>query len=251
MYKACDETGVIEDKIGKKGVLLARRDNSVFIRNLYEDIINLVFENESMENVFYYVIQELNKLCSNSFEYSKFVITKAVGDIGGMQLVPYKNEKGVNKVKVGNYILPLLPQDKKERESQFEKKGVNNEMDYYKKCLPAVVQLAEKMRERGMRVDAGSRLEYVISDTKCKNDKQYDKLESIDYFKTYSDILKIDFMYYLKLLINPLDEVLNVVFKDDPRFKKDFVESQYNIRKKHVKLLEDLRKMFEPKLKFK
>ena len=124
-------------------------------------------------------------------------------------------------------------------------------MDYYKKCLPAVVQLAEKMRNRGMRVDSGSRLEYVITDTYNKNDKQYDKLESIDYFKNHSGILKIDFMYYLKLLVNPVDEILNVAFQDNAKFKKNFIEEQYKIRKNRVKLLEDLKSLFEPKLKFK
>ena len=248
MYKSCGRDGVVEDKIGKKGVLLARRDNSVFIRNLYEEITRLIFDKNGREDIIYYILQELNKLCSNSIPYDKFVITKAVGDIANMELLPFKNEKGV---KVGNYILPLLPREAKERKSQLEKKGVTTELEYYRKCLPAVVQLAEKMRERGMRVDSGTRLEYIISDTNCKNDKQYDKLESIDYFKKYSDILKIDFMYYLKLLINPLDELLNVAFKNDPKFKKDFIDEQYTMRKNKVKLMDDLKKMFEPKLKFK
>ena len=84
-----------------------------------------------------------------------------------------------------------------------------------------------------------------------KNDKQYDKLESIDYFKNHSGILKIDFMYYLKLLVNPVDEILNVAFQDNVKFKKNFIEEQYKIRKNRVKLLEDLKSLFEPKLKFK
>ena len=58
-------------------------------------------------------------------------------------------------------------------------------------------------------------------------------------------------MYYLKLLINPLDELLNVAFKNDPKFKKDFIDEQYTMRKNKVKLMDDLKKMFEPKLKFK
>lgn len=250
MYKSCGRDGIVDEKIGKKGVLLARRDNSVFIRNLYEQIIKFVFDNLKRDDMLYFLIQELNKLCSNVLDKKNFVITKAVGDTGGMQLVPFTNEKGVRKVKVGSYILPLLPKDKEEREKQFIKKDVTNEKDYYKKCLPAVVQLAEKMRSRGMRVDNGTRLEYVITDTNNKNDKQYDKLESIDYFNNHSDVLKIDFMYYLKLLINPVDEVLNIVFKDDPKFKKDFVAEQYKIRTNRNKLLNDLRLSFEPKIQF-
>jgi len=250
MYKSCGRDGIVDEKIGKKGVLLARRDCSVFIRNLYEQIIKFVFDSTKLDDMLYYIIEQLNNLCSNNLDKKNFVITKAVGDTGGMQLVPFTNEKGVRKVKVGSYILPLLPKDKEERESQLAKKDVTNEKDYYKKCLPAVVQLAEKMRNRGMRVDNGSRLEYVITDTYNKNDKQYDKLESIDYFNNHSDILKIDFMYYLKLLINPLDEVLNIVYKDDPKFKKDFIAEQYKIRNNRIKVLNDIKGLFEPKIQF-
>jgi intein/homing endonuclease len=250
MYKSCGRDGIVDEKIGKKGVLLARRDCSVFIRSLYEQIIKFVFDSTKLDDMLYFLIQELNNLCSNTLDKKNFVITKAVGDTGGMQLVPFTNEKGVRKVKVGSYILPLLPKEKEERESQLAKKEVTNEKEYYKKCLPAVVQLAEKMRNRGMRVDNGSRLEYVITDTYNKNDKQYDKLESIDYFNNHSDILKIDFMYYLKLLINPLDEVLNIVYKDDPKFKKDFIAEQYKIRNNRIKVLNDVKGLFEPKIQF-
>ena len=250
MYKSCGRDGVVEDKIGKKGVLLARRDNSVFIRELYEQLIQLVFDNISMEDVFYFLLEELNKLFSNCIDNKKFVITKAVGNVDNMNITPYTNEKGVRKVKVGNYILPLLPEDDEARQSQFDKKEVNNAVDYYKKCLPAVVQLADKMRDRGMRVDNGTRLEYLITDTGMKNAKQYDKLESIEYFNKHSSILKIDFMYYLKLMINPFDEVLNVAFKEEKRFKKDFIKGQYELRKKKVKLLVDLKELFEPFILF-
>ena len=37
MYKACGRDGIVNQKIGKKGVLLARRDNSLFIRNIYDN----------------------------------------------------------------------------------------------------------------------------------------------------------------------------------------------------------------------
>ena len=66
MYKSCGRDGVVDNKIGKKGVLLARRDNSVFIRNLYEKIIIKIFDNEDRDDILYFILQEFNKLCSNS-----------------------------------------------------------------------------------------------------------------------------------------------------------------------------------------
>ena len=103
------------------------------------------------------------------------------------------------------------------------------------------------MKRRGQRVDAGTRLEYVIALNNGHLDKQYDKVESFDYFKTHNDVLKIDFMYYLKLLYKPLDEVLYIAFKSD----KNFIKSQYDFRfKVRDKLLDELKTLFKTKLKF-
>ena len=44
MYKECGKDGVVHNKIGRKGVLLARRDNSVFVRNIYEKVIGKIFD---------------------------------------------------------------------------------------------------------------------------------------------------------------------------------------------------------------
>ena len=167
---------------------------------------------------------------------------------------PYKDEKGKMKIKIGNYIAPLLPKNAKEKEKELLKKEAMNDKDYYRKCLPAVVQLAEKMRSRGQRVDVGTRLEYVIVDV-GKNKKQYEKIEHIDYFLQHNDIIRIDFLDYVKLMINTIDDVLNVAFnkniQDGYKFKKNFLFDQYNFRSNNrKKLLNELKQLFSPKLIF-
>jgi len=204
---------------------------------------------------------------SNSLDYKSFVITKAVGDTAGFNektkesqyVIPFTDEKGKVKGKIGNYTVPLLADDPDEREDQLRKKGALTTKEYYEKCLPAQVQLAEKIRRRGGRVEAGARLEYLIinSDNGHKG-KQYEKIEDFTYFKSHSNILKVDFFYYLDNLINPLDEVLNVVFGKDEdqnkykyKFKKGFIESQYIFRYKiREKVMEELRELFSTKLIF-
>lgn len=258
MYKSCGKNGVIEDKIGKKGVILARRDSAVLVRTLYEKIIEMIFKNISHEDILYFIIEELNKICSNSFPHKDYVITKAVGDVNEMTVEPFIDEKGIKKARIGNYTVPILPTTKSERDKQLLLKDADDEDEYYKKCLPAVVQLAEKMRSRGQRVDAGTRLEYVIIDNGVKNDKQYNKLENLDYFESHSDILKIDFMYYVKLLINPIDQLLNVAFDNEKnnkkykyRYKKDFLLHQYDFRSIiRAKVIEQIKNLFKPKIEF-
>jgi DNA polymerase elongation subunit (family B) len=265
MYKACGKDGVVEKKIGKKGVLLARRDNSVFVRKLYEEVINRVFDKVNRDDLLYFILQELNKLFSNSLDYKNFVVTKAVGDTAGFSektkesqyVIPFKDEKGKIKGKIGTYTVPLLSEDPKERENQLKKKNALTAKEFYEKCLPAQVVLSQKIKRRGGRVENGARLEYlIVESSEGHKGKQYEKIEDFDYFKIHSNIIKVDYFYYLEVLINPLDEVLNVVFgKHDKsyqyQFVKDFTQQQFDFRYKiRNKMMLELKSLFKPKLLF-
>lgn len=247
MYKSCQRDGVVGDKIGKKGVLLARRDSSVFVRNLYEDVIKMIFFKKQKDEILFYIIEELNKLCSNSLDYKKFVITKSVGNTDNLVPTLVKDEKGVEHMMMGDYKVPKLPTDLNERAEQLEKKSATTDNEYYEKCLPAQVQLAIKMRRRGHPVQSGTRLEYLITDINNHNDKQYEKIEDFDYFKKFSDILTVDFFYYLKISINSIDEILNIAFGTE----LDFIKEQYNFRYKvRRKVLNDIKSLSTPKIQF-
>jgi DNA polymerase elongation subunit (family B) len=232
MYLACDRNGVISNKVGKKGVLLARRDNSQFIRTLYGDIIMKLFNKYDIDQILYELIQEINKLCGSAYPSKDFVVTKAVGALEDYKIKP----------------LPENPEKRQKRLSDLN----CTEKDYNIKCLPAQVQLAEKMRSRGMRVDPGSRLEYVITVGAGHKAKQSEKVEDVDYYRNYADsgILKIDYMYYLKLLAMPLDQVFRVVYGHDFMVDKykyrmnEFVLNQYKYRLKLMKVHEELLELF-------
>jgi len=252
MYRKCLRDGIVDKKIGKKGVLLARRDNSKFIRDIYESVISKIADDVSRDDILYYVINEINEMCSGVKPVNDFIVTKSVGDNGGLMVEPFVNEKGIKKAKVGDYTVPILSIDKKEREEQLIKKGVNTEDEYYLSCLPAQVQLAERMRRRGQRVDAGTRLEYVVCDPDNHTGKQYEKLESAEYLIKHKEYINIDYMYYLKALINPLDQVLDVAYGDDNDYKKGFIDTQYKQRWKiRHKFMEQLKDLFRPNLIFK
>ena len=250
MYRKCLRDGVVDDKIGKKGVLLARRDNSKFIRDVYEAVISMIADNKAKEPILDYVVDELNQMCSNCKPISDFVVTKAVGNTGGLNPIQFINEKGEAKAKVGDYTVSLLPDQENDPlgyDEELAKKGAIDGKEYYLLCLPAQVQLAERMRRRGQRVDVGSRLEYVISDPARHTAKQYEKVESVEYMAKHQDVLQIDYLYYVKALANPLDQVLSVAFKD----VDDFVLSQYNFRYKiRGKMLIELKNLTRPRLKF-
>lgn len=235
------------DNLGKKGVLLARRDSSKFVKYIYENVINKVADNVSKEEIVLWVLDEINTMFSGSKTPDNFVITKAVGNIDNLTAIPFVNEKGVKKAKVGDYTVPILSDNKNEREKQLIKKEVSSSREYYLTCLPAQVQLAEKMRRRGTRVDNGTRLEYVITDPKHHKAKQYKKIESLEYYVKFREVIKIDYFYYLKALSNPLDQLLSVVFPD----LEEFVLKQYKFRlQNHKKMMEELETLFSPKIIF-
>lgn len=252
MYRKCLRDGVIENKIGKKGVLLARRDNSKFVRDIYETIISKIADNKNRDDIIYYIMKELNDLCSGVKPYTDFVITKAVGNCGDLHAEGFVNEKGIKKAKVGDYTVPILSTNKQEREEQIAKKGAENAQEYYFMCLPAQVQLAERMKSRGQRVDAGTRLEYIVTDPQAHTAKQYEKIEHMDYLAKHSDIIKIDYLYYLKQLVNPVDQLLNVAFGGDKDYRIGLIMEQYKYRwKVHNKLIQEIKNLTQPKLIFK
>lgn len=254
MSLKCYRDGKISDKIEKKGVLLARRDNCQYIRHVYSTTIMKIFNREPEEKIIYNLLQEINRLCSGYYPHTDFKVTKSIGSIGdGIKVIPFQNEKGQIKGKLGNYTVPLLSTEKKERERQFKLKDCDTEEEYYIRCLPAQVQLAERMRKRGQRVSEGSRLGYVITMNIGHTAKQYYKIESSDYFSKHGDVLKLDYFYYLKLLSNSMDQVLNVLYKDDKKglYQLNFTLNQYKYRYKiREKFLTEIKELFQPKLKF-
>ena len=65
-------------------------------------------------------------------------------------------------------------------------------------------------------------------------------------------------VYYLKLMSNPFDDVLNILYNNDDntnssyKFQKDFVLNQYKYRLKiKTKMLDELKTLFQSKLIFK
>ena len=268
MSLACDRDGTLEmnkdgtKKIKKKGVLLTRRDNCDYVRKLYADITMKIFDKVPRDDILYSVIQSINTLCSGRVECKDFITTKAVGDCGTRNSKghlqpsqPYVDEKGNERIMLGSYKVPPLSKDPAKREHQFKLKDCNNENTYYIRCLPAQVQLAEKMRRRGQIVDTGSRIEYVITDPQNINGKQYKKIEDAEYYQKHRDLVKLDYFYYLKSLVNPLDQMLNCVYdkkdQNEYKFHRHFMKLQYDYCLKiRQPVIEEIKNLTKPKLIF-
>jgi ribulose-5-phosphate 4-epimerase/fuculose-1-phosphate aldolase len=140
----------------------------------------------------------------------------------------------------GGAKLQSLPKEKRLQQLKC------TESQYYSmKGLPSHIQLAEKMKLRGKRVEAGTRLEHVVIDNFDIDGKLFDKIESWEYFKENKNILRLDFYYYLKLFINPLDQIVETAFGI-----KDFTKKIYKYHILKYKTLKQLKTIANAKLNF-
>jgi len=241
IYRSCFRDGITDlDKIGKKGVLLTRRDYSNWIRDVYKKTVLMIFEKVGESEVLTRLADEFNTLCSGVVPVKNFIITKSVGDVtceenGKLKIEKFTNEKGIDKALIGDYKVPYISAET--RDNQLSKKEAETDEEFYTRSLPAQVQLAMKMRKRGQRVEAGSRLEFVVLNTDNVKDNLCDKYEHIDYFTQNSDVLKLDFLFYLKLLSLQLDQILVIAYPNT----KSFALNQYKLRLQREKLLASIR----------
>ncbi len=269
MALKCDnKTGDIYPKIEKRGVLLSRRDNSAYSREFYSKLIMKAFYKESLSDVLSLFREELNKLYCNSILAKDLTITKSIGEVKDYKIRDFSDDDKKMTERLKKLELNDLSANLEVIRKIFKcyvdlsKPDSDVDMDTYKhykytsplefeiveqyidKSLPSQVQLAEKMRRRGTRVDAGERLGYVVIETDDTKDALFKKIEDVDYFKENMQYLKIDSLYYTKLLINPFDEVLSAVYKKDKIF-----DQYYKSRVNYFKVLNELKSLFSPKIR--
>lgn len=134
-------------------------------------------------------------------------------------------------------------------EENLEDHRINNQLEYQiveeylNKALPSQMQLAQKMRKRGTFLTAGERIAYVVIESLSSKDKLFDKIEDLDYFKENKNYINIDQLYYVKLMVNPMDEVLKAAYNKDDIFKKVYKQKEY-----HSKVMQQLKDLFSPRI---
>jgi len=210
----CDINGVMDKQLYKKGVVLQRRDNCKFLKDIYEhtlwNILNnaekLRFENVDIKDILRHP-----------------VVSKTIDEI-----IEYVNDLFRFKYTAKDFVIT---------------KGLNR-VDYVGKRKPAHASLADKLGKRGITVPVNTRLEYVLINLDKKDKLQEDIIEEFGYFKEHKDILRIDYFYYLEhQVMKPIDEILNVAFKI-PKF----MDTHVKLRLNKLSIQKQLRTIFSPKV---
>jgi DNA polymerase elongation subunit (family B) len=242
IYYSCGEDGTVskdgkgKPKMGKRGVVLSRRDNCKFMKDVYSSVIDEIFDETESNEILNGVVKKTLDLYTRQIEYGgstekddavflkDLVVTKSVGDYGGetctFKPIMGKNDKGEDKWKIGNYVVPLITEDTIQSEGTNGMPMTEEEIkEWYLERLPGQVQLEIKVRRRGHAKEEGQRLSYVVTDIGYKG-KQSEKIEAVDYFKAHSKVLKIDYGYYVERLVEPLDQVFQAVFYETENYRQ-------------------------------
>lgn len=231
MWNTLLEDGSFKDKIESKGVALVRRGMGKFLKDIYKTVVDAIFNKKSEQEIMDIIVNYFNDCCSHSMDISKFVLTKVINPIESFKKkelseIPEKRTKRLKDLDIN------------EDDSDFEEL-------YLIRSLPAHIQLAHKIKSRGKNVHDGERLEYIVTTRGNLKSKLSVKIEDVEYQRQFSHILHIDFLHYIHLCVNQLDEVLDLILS-----KPGFVESQYKLRFNKVKLHGQLLGHFRPRIEF-
>ncbi len=230
IYQSVNKDGVLDAEIGKKGVVLAKRDNSGALKQLFETVAMYIFDRRSTDDIINFVVDYVDGMFRTKLADDLFVVTKSVKDSSG---------DITDDGKLGDYKVKSLAVDESRRAKQLNGKS---ERDFYIASCPAQVRLAERMRLRGAPVDVGSRLEYVAVDKGLKCTLG-DKIEDYDYFKLRRKYMRLDILYYLHSFINPIDQLLSVGIGH-----KTLTNDQYRYRTSFRKVINQLSDYGGPKI---
>jgi DNA polymerase elongation subunit (family B) len=237
LYFTVTPEGKMSTKIENKGVLLKRRDNSKVIRDIYEDVIRMVLNRTLQVNLISKFAEYVDLMYVRHPNAEDYAMSKSVKGIENFVITP----RDTKTIQYGDYVVPRLKDNPVDRAAQLEDKGASNEATFYQAHLPGAVQLALRMRSRGQHIESGSRLSYVVTRRVEHRASVTDKMEEMEYFKLNYSKQMIDVLHYLHLLINPIEEVLTVMYGNQ---YKNFVKDMYKYRIKYDAVVHELYQLF-------
>lgn len=188
----------------KKGVMVVRRDNCKWARDVYTSVMNSILIDKTKDEIMNIITDSINDLYTMKIKDVDLVIVVGVKDVK-----EYADKK-IQK-EPSSDINPFIDIDRKAI------RGVTDPLDsrlVYKNKLQA--KLCLKMLRRGDTVPPNTRLEYVLLDI-GHDDKTIttgDRVEDYTYYRENKDETRsiIDRAEYVRKISTPINEILNVAF---------------------------------------
>lgn len=193
--------------IDKKGVVLARRDNSNYLRLAYKKMTDAILDNKSEQEVMYILYDEIDKLFTRQVPDTHLIIYTGVKNV--MNYAKKKEKKS------GKNVIDVYYLDSNKEPIDDPIGPLDPRLVYpnYPQCL-----LSLKMLRRGTDVPSNTRLEYLYLENN-KAEHQGEKAEDYTYYKENKEIegFKPDYLHYIeKQLSKPVTELLEVKYPREP-----------------------------------
>ncbi len=196
-------------KFQKKGVVLARRDNSQYLRDSYEAITKSILDGKSKDIVYNMLYDKVHMLFTRQIPDSHLIIY-----LGVKSVIDYaRNKQEIVKAN-GDTIKVFVDENR----NTFDPIGPLDPRLKYSN-IPQVL-LSLKILRRGEEVPANTRLEYVYVEDEFA-EHQGDKAEDYTYYREHRNGLvengmRPDFLHYIeKQLTNPITELFTVMYPGD------------------------------------
>lgn len=230
MYYTCKRDGTVSQNIGQKGVLLARRDHSLFVKKTYGKTVIDCFDKKSLDEVMDNIFSRAMNVMLMNIDDEEYKISKSVNDYNEGK-AKFNDEE--QRYLMGAYKVPT-PKDGL----------VGVEADKFcQNRLPAQVQLEIRMLDRGEQKPEGSRLAFVVCE-KVGTKKQAERIEEFTFYQKNKRYNKLDRIYYIERLVDPLEQIVSAVFG------KKIVENTLSIFRKKKDVMDELKMLCRPKLIF-
>lgn len=190
--------------VTKKGVVLARRDNSKYLRETYNDLIMHILDRGSEKEFMYKIYDAVHALFTRQIPENYFVIYMGVKNV-----VEYAEKKKIQMANGEEKEMFVSGIDG----SLFDDPiGWDDDRLKYRNIPQCLLSL--KMTQRGVIIPANTRLEFLYMMNKDAN-YNGDKAEDYTYFKENKKKLKmkVDYFHYLEnQLSKPVTELLGVKY---------------------------------------
>jgi DNA polymerase elongation subunit (family B) len=218
MAYAVNREGEIRDVI-KKGVVLSRRDNSLYLREGYRQASSSILDNKSENQVLNIIYDEVHKLFTRQFYKDVTIKGKTERVVDFSNLIIYTGVKNV---------ISYATREKDEEGNEFYVDANKNKIKVsditdpldsrlvYRNLPQALLSL--KMIRRGEEIPPNTRLEYLY----LENDQaihQGEKAEDYTFFKENKSVtgsnMKPDYIHYIeKQLMKPMHELISVKYRN-------------------------------------
>ena len=191
----------------KKGVVLARRDNSEYLRITYKKMTDGVLDEKDEGEVMGILYDRVNKLFTRQIPDTQLIIYTGVKNV-----MSYATKK---EKKDGRNVIDVYYLDEN-GDPIDDPVGPLDPRLVYKNYPQALLSL--KMMRRGTDIPPNTRLEYLYIENP-EAEHQGEKAEDYTYYRENRDVdnLHPDFLHYIeKQLTNPITELLAVKYPREP-----------------------------------